>query len=90
MCWTGNAAVISFFHLLLTRSDGASGEWRCVDRAPESRPEILDRAQMVLMGMGQYQADQILCPLFNEGGVRHDHVDAGRALVAEGDAAIYH
>ena len=44
---------------------------------------------MVLMGMRQHEADQILPLFLEEADIRHDQVDAGQMLlVAEGDAEI--
>ena len=65
-------------------------ERRRVDRAAEPVPEIGDRAEMVLMRVGQHEADQLVAALLDEGRVGHDDVDAGRRLVAEGDAEIDH
>ena len=44
---------------------------------------------MILMGVGQHQADQVLALLFEEADVGHDQVDAGQMLlVAKGHAEI--
>ncbi len=45
---------------------------------------------MILMGMGQHEAEEIGAILHDEGRVRHDDVDARRRLIAEGDAEIDH
>ena len=44
---------------------------------------------MVLMGMGQHEADEVLALFFEKADVGHDQVDAGQMLlVAEGDAKV--
>ena len=60
-----------------------------VDRALQLRPQIDDRAEMVLMGVRQHEADQVLALLLQEADVGHDQIDARQMLlVAEGDAEI--
>ena len=60
-----------------------------VDLAPQLWPEIDDRAEVVLMGVGQHQSHQVLPFLLQEGDVGHDQVNARQMLlVAEGDAEI--
>src|SRR5689334_3314739 len=64
-------------------------ELRRIDRASQLRPEIDDGAEMILMGVRQHQAHQILALLHQERNVGHDQVDARQMLlVAEGDAEI--
>ena len=44
---------------------------------------------MVLMGMGQHEADQVLPLFLQKADVGHDQIDAGQMLlVAKGDAEI--
>ena len=45
---------------------------------------------MILMGMGQHEAEEIGAILHDEGGIRHDDVDSRRRLIAEGDSEIDH
>ena len=60
-----------------------------VDRAFQPRPEVDDGAEMVLMGVGQHQADQVLALFFEKADIGHDQVDARQMfLVAEGHAEI--
>ncbi len=66
------------------------GEGRGVDRRLQSRPKIGHRAEMVLVGMGQHDAREVGPALLDEGGIRHHDLDAGRGIVAEGDAEIDH
>ena len=66
------------------------GERRRVDRAAQLRPEIGHGAEMILVRVGQHQADEIVAMLLDEGGIGHDHVDARHRLVAEGHAEIDH
>ena len=64
-------------------------EFGRIDRAFQFRPEVDDGAEMVLMGMGQHQADQIFAFLFQEADIGHDQIDAGQMLlVAKGNAEI--
>ena len=43
---------------------------------------------MVLVRVGEHDAEQALAPLDDEGGIGHHHLDPGQALVREGDAEI--
>ena len=45
---------------------------------------------MVLMPVRQDDAEQVVAPLLDEGGVGQDQVDAGILMVGEGDAEIDH
>src|SRR6202790_4230984 len=55
----------------------------------QPRPQIDDGAEMVLMGVGEHQSDQVLALLFEKADVGHDQIDAGQMLfLAEGDAEI--
>ncbi len=64
-------------------------ELRRIDRASQLRPEIDDGAEMVLMGMRQHEAHQVLPLFLKESDVRHDQIDAGQMLlVTEGDAEV--
>ena len=51
---------------------------------------MLDSAQMILMGMGNDQPDQIVPPLGDERWVGHDHIDAGHRFIAERNPQIDH
>ena len=42
------------------------------------------------MGMGHDDADEIVPPRLDEGGVGHDDLEPGHGLVGEGDAAVDH
>ncbi len=65
-------------------------EGRGPDRSAEPLPEIGHGAEMILMRMGQNQADEILSPLLDEARIGHDDLDPRRRLVAEADAEIDH
>ena len=70
-------------------SNRAALNLRRVDRAFQLRPQIDDGAEMILMGVRQHEADQILALLLQEADVRHDQVDARQMfLVAERHAEI--
>lgn len=64
-------------------------EFGGVDRALQLRPQVDDGAEVVFMGVGQHQPDQVLALLLEVANVRHDEIDAGQMLlVAERDAEI--
>ena len=58
------------------------GERRRVDRHLEPRPQVDERAEMILMGVGEHEADEVLALLDQKADVRQDQVDAGQMLVA--------
>jgi hypothetical protein len=66
------------------------GERRGVERRFQPRPEPRDGADVILMGVGQHDAEDVVGVLLDEAGVRQDNLDAGRGLVAEGHAEIDH
>jgi hypothetical protein len=68
----------------------AGGKRRGVDRALEPGPDMGHRPDMVLVGMGQDKAGQLVAPLLDETRVRHDQIDPGQPLVGEGDAQVDH
>ena len=70
--------------------DQPGGERRRVERHAEIGGEIGDRADMVLMPVGQHDPEQILVPLFDEGEIGQDQVDAGIGRIGEGHAEIDH
>jgi len=66
-------------------------EWRRVDRYPQARPQLGERAEMVLVCMGEQDADQIRAFGLDEGDVRQDQVDAGEMLLGrKADATVHH
>ena len=76
-------------HLGELRFQHLGGEGRGIDRdAGELRPEIDHRAEMILMRVGQQQADDIVPLLLDEADVGKDDVDAGLGLAAEGHAHV--
>ena len=66
------------------------GERRGIDRRLEPRPQVGDGAEMVLVGVGDDDAGEILLALLDEGGIGHHDLDARHGVVAEGDAEIDH
>ena len=65
------------------------GEGGCPDRALQLRPQIRDRADMVLMRVRRDDAEQLVAALHNETRVGHDDIDPRlMLLLAKGDAAI--
>ena len=65
------------------------GERGDVDRAAQRAPQIGHRPHMVLMRVGDDQADQLVAPVGDEARVGHHHVDLGMFGPAEADAAIH-
>ena len=64
-------------------------ELRGVDRAFQSRPQIDDRAEMILVGMSQHETNEVLSLFFEKPDVRHDEIDARQMLlVTEGHTEI--
>ena len=68
---------------LAFRREERSGERCCVDRAAQPRPQIEQRAEMVLVGMGEHKAEQVAPLRDQERDIRHDQVDAGQFLARE-------
>ena len=66
------------------------GEGRRVDLDAEARPQLGKRADMILVRMGDDDADEILLHLLDEADVRHDEIDAGQVVAGEGDAEVDH
>ena len=66
------------------------GERRRIERHAEVGGEIGHCADVVLMGMGQHHADQILAPLLDEFEIGEDQIDPGIFVAAEGHAEIDH
>ena len=64
------------------------GERRGVDRNLEPRPQIEHRAEMIFVGVGEHEAEQVAALLHQEADVRHDEIDAGQVVAAERDAEI--
>ena len=76
--------------LLELAGDQAGGERRRVERHAEIGGEIGDRADMVLMAVGEDDAEQIVAPLLDEGEIGQDQLDAGIVGIGEGHAEIDH
>ena len=72
------------------RPQQAGGEARRIDRAAETRPQRRDGADMVLMCMGDDEAEQILAMLLDECRIGQNQIDARHVCASEGDAAIDH
>jgi hypothetical protein len=66
------------------------GERRRVDRAAEPRPQMADRADMVLMRVGDDEAGQVGLALGGEARIGHDDLDPRHGLVRKRDAQIDH
>ena len=66
------------------------GEARHIDRRAEPRPQLGQRADVILVGMSDDNADQILLRFFDEGDVGHQQIDAGQVLAGEGETDVDH
>ena len=66
------------------------GEARAPDRAAQALPEVGDRAEVVLVGVGQHEAAEVLAAARDEARVGQDDLDAGQRLVGEADAEVDH
>src|SRR5690606_29884104 len=65
------------------------GERRRVDRDLQPRPQIDERAEMVLVRMGEHDGGEVATLLLQVADVGQDDVDAGQMLLRrEGDAAV--
>ena len=65
-------------------------ERRGVHLRAEARPQLRQRADVVFVGMGDDDADEVLLHLLDEADIRHDEVDAGQVVAGERDAEIDH
>ena len=69
-------------------ADQVRREGSGVDRAFQPGPEVMDGADMVFVGMGDHEADDVVHPLFDEGRIDHEGLDFRHVVAAEGDAGI--
>ena len=63
-------------------------ERRRIDRAAQARPQIEQRAEMILVRVGEHEAGEIAPLRDQERDVRHDQVDAGQVVARERHAEI--
>ena len=70
--------------------DQVGGERRRIERHAEIGGEIGHRADMVLMRVGQDDAEQVVAPFLDEVEIGEDQVDAGIVGRREGHAEIDH
>jgi hypothetical protein len=61
-----------------------------MDRRPEPGPHFRNRAEMILVRMGENDAKQVLPLRFDEAQIGKHDVHAGFAVVRKGDAEIDH
>ena len=71
----------------LAAQDGR-GERGGIDRAAQLAPKMRNRTHVVLVRVGDHQAQQLVPPLRDKGGVGHDHIGLGQFVAAEADAAV--
>ncbi len=70
------------------RGEQSGGETGRIDRAAEARPQRRNGPDMILMGVGDDQPEQIGAFLLDEGKIGQDEIDARHVRTGEGDAAI--
>ncbi len=66
------------------------GETRGIDRHVEARPQIVQRAVMVLMGVGDDDAFEVFLLFGDIGDVGQHQIDARQIETGKGHAAIHH
>ncbi len=71
---------------LLAQQEG--GERRGVDRRLQPRPQPAHGPDMVLVGVGEHDADDVVGIGLDEGRIRQDDLHPRRGLVAEGHAHV--
>ena len=76
--------------LLELAANQPGGERRRVERHAEIGGKIGDRADMVLVAVGQDDAEQVLPPPLDEVEVGQHEVDAGIGGIGEGQAEVDH
>src|SRR5262249_15074672 len=64
------------------------GERRRIDRELKLRPQVDERTKVILVRVGEHEAEQVAALLHEIADVRQDKVDAGQRLVGKGDAEI--
>src|SRR5208282_2247154 len=65
-------------------------EGRRIDLCAEARPQLGERADMVLVRMGEDDSGEVLLHILDEADVGHDEIDAGQVVAGEGDPEIDH
>ncbi len=76
--------------LLQLAADEPGGERRGIQRHTQILGQIGQRADMILMSMGEHDAEQIVDPVLDEAQVRQDDIDPRIGRIGKGDAAIDH
>ena len=66
------------------------GEGRSVDPGSEARPKVGERADVVLVRVGDDDADEVLPQPLDEADVGQDEIDPGQVVAGERDAEIDH
>ena len=65
------------------------GGKRCgIDRQLEARPQVEQRAEMILVRVGEHEAENIASLLHQIADVRHDEIDTGQRVVSESNPEI--
>src|SRR5262245_41663754 len=63
-------------------------ERRGIDWKLELRPQVDERAEMILVRVSQHEAEEIAALLHQIADIQHDEIDTGKRVVREGDAEI--
>src|SRR5262249_57290950 len=64
------------------------GKWRGIDRQLEARPQVDERAEMILVRVSEHEAEHVASLLHQIADVRHDEIDAGQSVVGESNSEI--
>ena len=84
----GDRHFVPQLHLVQLAAQHRGGEGGGVNGAAQLRPQPGDRADVVLMRMGDHKPDQFVAPFGDERRVGHHPVDFRRFRPAEADAAV--
>ena len=76
--------------LLQLQLDQTAGHGCAMDRAGDLLHTVGNRADMVLVPVGDEHAPQLFCILDQVGKVRDDQIDTVHILIRETDTAVYH
>ncbi|MND97202.1 hypothetical protein D3C80_895170 [compost metagenome] len=72
------------------RLQHAGGEARGIDRHVETRPQVIQRAVMILMGVGDDDAFEVFLLLADIADIGQHQIDARQVGSGKGHAAIHH
>ena len=82
----GAAQQIVLFQLVLDQADGQLG---CIDGQVHLLEQVGQRADVILMAVGDYHALDLILVLHHIGEVRNDQIDAEHVAVRKNQAAVH-